>query len=154
MLLSCFSDHHQILDHICSYIVSSRTDYPSSFSTTSLLLPLKFTCKSLFANSNLCSHYNPLFKSLFEFSVFFGNLDLLTWSLSFIGQFEKNHIWIEDACPLAALNGHLEVLKYLHQNRYPWDERACSNAAQNRHLEVLKYLHQNICPWNEEVLKL
>ena len=48
------------------------------------------------------------------------------------------------------MNGHLEVLKYLHQNGCPWNEDACLEAAECGHFEILKYLLQNGCPWNEE----
>ena len=119
-----------IFKHICSFI-ESRSDYTEdldSSSTTSLLLPLKFTCKSLFDNSILSSNFNPLlFQSLFKFSIFFGNLDLLRWSDSFIGRYKKHHVWNSGACSLAALSGHFEVLKYLHQNGCPWDEEASQN---------------------------
>jgi|688.fasta_scaffold41578_2 hypothetical protein len=57
--------------------------------------------------------------------------------------------WDENVCSNAAYNGHLECLKYLHENECPWDENICSNAAYNGHLECLKYLHENGCPWDE-----
>jgi len=57
--------------------------------------------------------------------------------------------WDERACTYAAANGHLECLKYLHENRCQWDERACTYAAENGHLDCLKYLHENECPWDE-----
>jgi len=44
--------------------------------------------------------------------------------------------------------GHLEVLKYLHENGCPWDEEGCVYASRNGHIEVLKYLHENGCPWD------
>ncbi|CAL6384541.1 unnamed protein product [Bathycoccus prasinos] len=83
-----------------------------------------------------------------------------------------------EACACAALNGHLEILKYLREEvKAPWDywtaawaarnghlhileylvERkfdqynllACSNAAENGHLDCLKYLHETAkAPWN------
>ena len=151
-MLCCLPE--EIFNHICSFIIeSSRSDYPEylhSSSTTSLLLPLKFTCKSLLFDNNsiLSSNFNPLlFQSLFKFSLFFGNLDLLTWSYSYIDLYQK-HVWNEDACSEAALYGHLDVLKYLRQNGCPWNSDACSSAALNGHLDVLKYLRQNGCSWN------
>ena len=45
--------------------------------------------------------------------------------------------------------GHLEVLKYLHENGCPWGEYTCRSAAEGGHLEVLKYAHENGCPWDE-----
>jgi hypothetical protein len=84
----------------------------------------------------------------------------------------------EFACACAAVNGHIEVLKYLREEvKAPWDfltanraaanghlhileylvERkydqysawACENAARNGHLDCLKYLHETAkAPWN------
>ena len=64
----------------------------------------------------------------------------------------KNGYTLDDrSCTLAAMNGHLEVLKYLHEKGCEWNEYACTNAAMNGHLEVLKYLHENKCPWDPNV---
>jgi hypothetical protein len=50
----------------------------------------------------------------------------------------------------AALAGHLECVKYLHENGCPWDERTCTEAAQGGQLECLRYMHENGCPWDED----
>nr|XP_047146210.1 protein fem-1 homolog C-like [Hydra vulgaris] len=42
----------------------------------------------------------------------------------------------------AAVNGHLEVIKYLHELGYKGDGFAIEGAAKNGHLEVVKYLHE------------
>ena len=85
---------------------------------------------------------------------------------------------VERACAWTAENGHLECLKYLHEEaKVPWDWRtasraakyghlhileylverkfekyyvdACANAAMNGHLDCLKYLHETAkAPWN------
>ena len=57
-------------------------------------------------------------------------------------------------CSKAAQNGHLECLKYAHENGCPWNEMTCSKAAENGHLECLKYAHENGCPWDEETCSL
>ncbi|CAL6395950.1 unnamed protein product [Bathycoccus prasinos] len=45
------------------------------------------------------------------------------------------------ACARAAENGHLEVLKYLHEEaKAPWDYDTATRAAQNGHLHILEYL--------------
>jgi len=47
----------------------------------------------------------------------------------------------EYACANAALKGHLEILKYLHEKaKAPWDRRTAHWAALNGHLHILKYL--------------
>jgi hypothetical protein len=46
----------------------------------------------------------------------------------------------------AAKNGHLEFVKWLHENRAEgcstW---AMDGAADNGHLEIVKWLHENLC---------
>ena len=47
----------------------------------------------------------------------------------------------EGACAFAARNGHLEVLKYLHEEaKAPWNSVTASRAAENGHLHILEYL--------------
>jgi len=47
----------------------------------------------------------------------------------------------EAACVQAAQNGHLECLKYLHEEaKVPWDSATAFMAAQNGHLHILEYL--------------
>jgi hypothetical protein len=50
---------------------------------------------------------------------------------------------------MAAGGGHLECLKYAHENGCPWDEDTCSMAAGGGNFECLKYAHENGCPWDE-----
>ena len=53
---------------------------------------------------------------------------------------------LKDLLLEAAVNGHLECLKYVHTKGCPWDEETCRVAARGGHLECLKYLHENGCP--------
>jgi hypothetical protein len=59
--------------------------------------------------------------------------------------------WGEDTCRAASQNGHLECLKYAHEEGCPWDENTCSYAcvSNNAHLDCLKYAHENGCPWDK-----
>jgi len=44
-------------------------------------------------------------------------------------------------CAFAAKNGHLKVLKYLHEKvKAPWDSETAAWAARNGHLHILEYL--------------
>ena len=48
--------------------------------------------------------------------------------------------WDPTCCCIAAWKGHLDVLKYLHENGCAWDdEKTCKQAADEGHLHVLKY---------------
>ena len=49
----------------------------------------------------------------------------------------------------AAEEGHLDVLKFLHEMGCPWHELATEAAARGGHLDVLKFLHEKGCPWNQ-----
>jgi len=101
-----------------------------------------------------------------------GNLEMVKYCVA-----NECHI-DEYACAYAALNGHLECLKYLREEgKAPWDswtayysaqnghlhileylverkydkygERVCQQAAMNGHLDCLKYLHETAkWPWD------
>ena len=45
--------------------------------------------------------------------------------------------------------GNVEVLQYLRANKCPWDHDTCDLAAMNGHVEVLKWARAQVppCPW-------
>src|SRR3990167_5932020 len=47
--------------------------------------------------------------------------------------------WDEYTCSDASSGGHLECLKYAHENDCKWNIYTCSNASSGGHLECLKY---------------
>jgi hypothetical protein len=53
-------------------------------------------------------------------------------------------------CDIAAKKGHLECLKYAHENGCEWSAKTCFRVAHNGHLECLKYVHENGCPWDSD----
>jgi hypothetical protein len=55
-------------------------------------------------------------------------------------------------CSVAAVNGHLECLKYAHENGSSWSAETCANAAKHDHIDCLKYAYENGCPYPEELL--
>ena len=74
-----------------------------------------------------------------------GNLKWLIWAHETVPPCP----WDEDICSRAAENGHLDCLKYAHDNGCPWDKYTCSNAAGNGHLDCLEYAYKNGCPWDK-----
>ena len=89
-------------------------------------------------------------KSLFNTAAEEGKLDVLKWGEDY--RYKLKKILGRNTIPIAALYGHLEVVKYLRRLEIPWDEWACSNAAKNGHLELLKWARANQCPRNELLL--
>jgi len=70
-------------------------------------------------------------------------LELLKWARE-----EKQCEWDEDTIHEAACQGNLEMVKYCVANECPIDGRACAHAASGGHLECLKYLHEEAkAPW-------
>jgi hypothetical protein len=65
--------------------------------------------------------------------------------------------WLhENKCPIsssisrhAAEGGHLNILQWLYENGYPFDIWTCARSARGGHLEVLQWLHENGCPWDK-----
>jgi len=71
-------------------------------------------------------------------------LELLKWARE-----EKKCEWDELTITAAALQGNLEMVKYCVANECPMYVSACAYAASNGHLEVLKYLHEEVkAPWD------
>ncbi len=51
-----------------------------------------------------------------------------------------------DTCRFAAEKGHLDCLRYAHENGCPWDEYTCRGAVENGRLDCLHYAYENGCP--------
>jgi len=50
----------------------------------------------------------------------------------------------------AAENGHLHILEYLVDRKFAFRDTACIAAAMHGHLDCLKYLHETAkAPWND-----
>ena len=55
-------------------------------------------------------------------------------------------------CEFAAQNGHIDCLKYAHQQGTSLTSKVCEFAAQNGHIDCLQYAHANNCPYPEILL--
>jgi hypothetical protein len=74
---------------------------------------------------------------------FTNKLELLKWIRE-----EKKCGWSLCTIEVAAEQGNLEMVKYCIANKCPLDKQACARAAYNGHLEMLKYLHEEVkAPW-------
>ena len=72
------------------------------------------------------------------------NLELFKWARE-----EKKCKWDEWTIDVAAKHGNLEMVKYCVANKCPINAMACSSAALNGQLEVLKYLREEVkAPWD------
>jgi len=70
-------------------------------------------------------------------------LELLKWARE-----EKECDWGVGTINTAVVQGNLEMVKYCVASECPCDEGACAEAATGGHLEVLKYLHEEAkAPW-------
>jgi hypothetical protein len=71
-------------------------------------------------------------------------LELLKWAREV-----KQCEWNEWTICAAAYHGNLEMVKYCVANECPVDEEACACAVKYGHLECLKYLHEEAkAPWD------
>ena len=63
--------------------------------------------------------------------------------------------WDSTTAAWAAENGHLHILEYLvERNNNKYNTLACANAAENGHLDCLKFLHETAkAPWKERAVK-
>lgn len=59
----------------------------------------------------------------------------------------------EVACTLAAANGHLQCLKYLHANEFAWDANVCNSAYKNGHMECFEFARSKGCAFDESLLR-
>jgi hypothetical protein len=50
--------------------------------------------------------------------------------------------------------GHIDIFIFCHKYGFPLNRITCKSAALNGHLECLKYAHENDCPWIKKHVKL
>ena len=60
--------------------------------------------------------------------------------------------WNDYATTAAAQYGHLDCLKYLHENGCDWDEATTLYAAKHGHADCLRYAIENSCRFNKDQL--
>jgi len=113
--VACVSDrfHDVYLDTFGGETLTSITSAAVSPSRTELCLNTEG------------SNYITRAGSLFQAATRDGKLDVLKWGEK--SGYELDEILDEDDIADAALNGHLEVVKYMRKLGVSWNERTCSN---------------------------
>ena len=67
---------------------------------------------------------------------------------------ENGSWWTQDTTYIAAKNGHLECLRYIHKNSREWHPITTYFAALNGHLECLVYIYENcgdVATWDTDL---
>merc|ERR1712134_137211 len=65
----------------------------------------------------------------------------------------RRYAWTSSTTAYAALGGHLKVLQWARSKGCPWDEQTCTMAAAKGHLEILQWARSQGCPWNSWIWK-
>ena len=109
----------------------------------------EYTCARAAENGRLeCLKYlREEVKAPWDFLILpLGRLIMVIFTYSNI-LLSVNLINNEDACVLAAKEGHLDCLKYLHETaKAPWDCEAVREAHEENHPDCVQYLLDNDCP--------
>ena len=97
-------------------------------------------------HKSLCTGAGVWYETYFCYKVAQTNkLELLKWARE-----EKKCTWDGWTINTAAYHGNLEMVKYCVANECPIDKYACACAASEGHLECLKYLHEEAkAPWDD-----
>ena len=136
--VACVSDmFHQV------YIETFGGETSTSIDSAAVSVPCAQLCLGT-EKPNCDTHA----QKLFQVAANDGTLEVLKWGQG--SCYELDVMLEKDDIADVALNGHLEVVKYLRQLGISWDEETCTKAVGNGHLELLKWARVNQCPWNEE----
>lgn len=79
-----------------------------------------------------------------------GNAECLRYAFNNGARSDSRQIYIRQCYEAAALGGHLECVKVLHENGFEMSRKLCEQAASVGSLECLKYAHEKGCPWDAE----
>jgi len=59
--------------------------------------------------------------------------------------------WNQHTFALAALGGHLHLIRWLRGHGCPWSDTSISGAIKGCHLPAVRWLRRHGCPWSENV---
>lgn len=82
-----------------------------------------------------------------------GNIECLMWMHTDVVMSELVRKSPGFLPQIAASEGQLAVLKYLHEQGFAWNSWTCAAAAEKGHLDCLKFAHENGCDWNSRTLQ-
>ncbi len=82
-----------------------------------------------------------------------GSIEIIDWiftqdNLDVGKEYMNGNILPPDLTAIAAENGHLEFIKFLHSVGCEWAYYMTFNAAKNGHLDIIKYAMENGCGWD------
>ena len=77
-----------------------------------------------------------------------GHKELAQWLIQ-----ERGFAMTRGVMAMAALNGNLELVRWLRGEGCDWSAWACRCAGRAGRLEVLQWLRANGCPWDAETCK-
>ena len=105
------------------------------------------TAQLFFAYSGVCVHGSEFF-DLYRHVALEGNVEVMKWVVKLQEQgLIGNHTPTADVCACAVKKGHLNMLRFLHENSLsPWDSSVCRMAALFGSLDCLRYALMNGCP--------
>ena len=103
---------------------------------------LKYSSKFLFDNVILADKPKKNFFEILTKSTII-NSEIFWW---FYNQSYYSNQWTS---LYAATKGDSIALLHCRINGTMWNEKLCAVAAENGHLSIVQYLHENGCPWTK-----
>lgn len=105
--------------------------------------------------------------NIYNYTAYFGHLECLKYACEYeykndvltekpsncFQHFKKGLKCDEYICFIASKRGHLDCLRYAHENGFDWDKWTCEGAANGGHLDCLKYAHENGCEWDRSTFE-
>jgi hypothetical protein len=92
----------------------------------------------------LCEHGCPWQEyCILNKAVSSGSIELTAWVKQ-----QPDVVCNQDTMNTAARKGFTAVCEYLYAEQCPWSAQTCFCAAVDGHVDTLRWLHENGCPWN------
>ena len=140
---ACYHSFHRLLQDECSII-------PTSFRNNKRIMEVAIEhgqLETFIKAYDLRTDNHPY---LLDLAVIFDRREILDFLVARNVYVEADQ---KMTCAIAAKYGRLSILKCLYEvYHFSWDVHTCRNAAGEGHLEVLRYLFEQKCPWDASVV--